>query len=43
MKQAIDGALRCDAQPEFINRIDDVVVFNALNMTNIEPIVDSAA
>ena len=40
MKQAIDGALRATFRPEFINRIDDVVVFNALNMTNIEPIVD---
>ena len=37
MKQAIDGALRATFRPEFINRIDDVVVFNALNMTNIEP------
>lgn len=40
MKQAIDGALRSTFRPEFINRIDDVVVFNSLNMTNIEPIVD---
>ncbi|WP_442904553.1 ATP-dependent chaperone ClpB [Gordonibacter sp.] len=40
MNQAIDGALRATFRPEFINRIDDVVVFNALNMTNIEPIVD---
>ena len=36
MKQAIDGALRATFRPEFINRIDDVVVFNALNMTNID-------
>ncbi len=40
MKQAIDGALRTTFRPEFINRIDDVVVFNALNISNIEPIVD---
>ena len=40
MKQAIDGSLRATFRPEFINRIDDVVVFNALSMTNIEPIVD---
>lgn len=40
MKQAIDGALRATFRPEFINRIDDVVVFNALSMANIEPIVE---
>ncbi len=40
MKQAIDGALRATFRPEFINRIDDIVVFNALSIGNIEPIVD---
>ncbi len=40
MKQAIDESLRATFRPEFINRIDDVVVFNSLNMTSIEPIVD---
>ncbi|MEG2726130.1 MAG: ATP-dependent chaperone ClpB [Eggerthellaceae bacterium] len=40
MRQAIDGALRATFRPEFINRVDDVVVFNALSMGNIEPIVD---
>ncbi|MGI6105220.1 MAG: ATP-dependent chaperone ClpB [Raoultibacter sp.] len=37
---AIDGALRATFRPEFLNRIDDIVVFNTLNMTSIEPIVD---
>ncbi len=39
-KKAIDGALRATFRPEFLNRIDDIVVFNSLNMTSIEPIVD---
>lgn len=40
MKQAIDGALRATFRPEFINRVDDIVVFNALSIGEIEPIVD---
>ena len=39
MRSAIDGALRATFRPEFINRIDDVVVFNALSLDDIEPIV----
>ncbi|MEG0505762.1 MAG: AAA family ATPase, partial [Raoultibacter sp.] len=39
MNIAIEGSLRATFRPEFINRIDDVVVFNALTMGNIEPIV----
>ncbi|MCL2825771.1 MAG: ATP-dependent chaperone ClpB [Eggerthellaceae bacterium] len=37
---AIEGALRATFRPEFLNRIDDIVTFNSLNMTSIEPIVD---
>ena len=40
MKSRVMDAVKMTFRPEFINRIDDVVVFNALNMTNIEPIVD---
>ncbi len=40
MRTAIDGALRATFRPEFINRIDDVVVFNALSIEDIEPIVN---
>ena len=40
MEQSIDGALRATFRPEFLNRIDDIVTFEALNMSNIEPIVD---
>lgn len=40
MRTAIDGALRSTFRPEFLNRIDDIVVFNALSLDNIEPIVE---
>jgi ATP-dependent Clp protease ATP-binding subunit ClpB len=39
MRTAIDNALRATFRPEFINRIDDVVVFNALTLDDVEPIV----
>jgi len=39
-KMTIEGALRATFRPEFLNRIDDIVTFNSLNMTSIEPIVD---
>lgn len=40
MRTAIDGALRSTFRPEFLNRIDDIVVFKALTLDNIEPIVE---
>ena len=40
MKDAVDGALRTTFRPEFLNRIDDVIIFNSLTLDNIEPIVD---
>ena len=40
MKDAVDGALRSTFRPEFLNRIDDVIIFNSLTLDNIEPIVD---
>ncbi len=39
-QQSIEGALRATFRPEFLNRIDDIVIFNALSMIDIEPIVD---
>lgn len=39
-RTAIDGALRATFRPEFLNRIDDIVIFNTLSMISIEPIVD---
>jgi ATP-dependent Clp protease ATP-binding subunit ClpB len=39
-KTAIEGALRTFFRPEFLNRLDDVVVFHALDSAEIEKIVD---
>ena len=38
-KRAIDEALRATFRPEFLNRIDDIVTFDALGLADIEPIV----
>lgn len=38
--QRINDALRATFRPEFLNRIDDIVTFNELNISTIEPIVD---
>lgn len=38
-KRAIDEALRATFRPEFLNRIDDIVTFEALSISDIEPIV----
>ena len=40
LKTAIDSALRSTFRPEFLNRIDDIVTFNALSLDDIEPIVE---
>ena len=39
-QRAIDEALRATFRPEFLNRIDDIVTFDALSISDIEPIVD---
>ena len=39
MNTAIDNALRQSFRPEFLNRIDDTIKFNALSMFDMEPIV----
>ena len=36
----IQDALRTTFRPEFLNRIDDIVTFNELSISAIEPIVD---
>ncbi len=36
----INDALRSTFRPEFLNRIDDIVTFNELSISTIEPIVD---
>ena len=40
MNTAIDNALRQSFRPEFLNRIDDTIKFNALSMFDMEPIVE---
>ncbi len=40
LQHKINEALRATFKPEFLNRIDDVVVFGALTLDDIEKIVD---
>ena len=40
MRRAVDEAMRATFRPEFLNRIDDIVVFHPLGMAQIEQIVD---
>ena len=39
-KDKINEALREDFRPEFLNRIDEIVIFNPLRLKDIEAIVD---
>ncbi|MBP3894708.1 MAG: AAA family ATPase, partial [Atopobiaceae bacterium] len=40
VQRQVNDALRATFKPEFLNRIDDVVVFHALGLSDIEKIVD---
>ena len=40
LERAIDEALRTTFRPEFLNRIDDIIIFHALDMANIDAIVE---
>ena len=40
MRHQVDDAMRATFKPEFLNRIDDIVVFHPLGMAQIEQIVD---
>ena len=40
LQTQVDDALRSTFRPEFLNRIDDVITFNALTSTDMEPIVE---
>lgn len=40
IENKVNDALRATFKPEFLNRIDDVVVFHALGLADIEKIVD---
>ena len=39
-KSVIEGALKKTFAPEFLNRIDDIVIFNSLEKENIDEIVE---
>lgn len=39
-KAVIQGALKKTFSPEFLNRIDDVIIFNSLNQEHISKIID---
>jgi ATP-dependent Clp protease ATP-binding subunit ClpC len=39
-KSVIEGALKKSFAPEFLNRIDDVIIFNALEREDIHTIID---
>ncbi|QMU64728.1 MAG: AAA domain-containing protein [Flavobacteriaceae bacterium] len=39
-KSVIEGALKKSFAPEFLNRIDDVIIFNALEREHIHSIID---
>ncbi len=40
LERAIDEALRATFRPEFLNRIDDIIIFQSLDMSNIDAIVE---
>jgi ATP-dependent Clp protease ATP-binding subunit ClpB len=40
MNRQVQDALRDHFRPEFLNRVDDVVVFHALGRSELDPIVD---
>jgi len=40
MKEAVMGELRQAFRPEFLNRLDEIIVFHALNETQLKKIVD---
>jgi ATP-dependent Clp protease ATP-binding subunit ClpC len=40
LKQKLDRELKDNFKPEFLNRIDDIIVFKSLNKENIAEIVD---
>jgi ATP-dependent Clp protease ATP-binding subunit ClpB len=39
LARAIDNVLRTTFRPEFLNRIDDIIIFHSLRMENIDAIV----
>ncbi len=42
VKEKVTGELKNYFRPEFLNRVDDIIVFSALTMTQIKEIIDLA-
>ena len=40
LQRQVNDALRSTFRPEFLNRIDDIITFNALSIAAMEPIVE---
>ena len=40
MRSMVEEAMRATFRPEFLNRVDDIVIFHALSMDDIAQIVD---
>jgi len=40
MRKRIDEAMKSNFKPEFLNRVDDIIIFHRLGMVEIEKIVD---
>ncbi|MHB8842533.1 MAG: ATP-dependent Clp protease ATP-binding subunit, partial [Candidatus Aquicultor sp.] len=40
LKQKVDEVMKLHFRPEFLNRVDDAVIFNRLSMEDIEKIID---
>jgi len=40
LERAIDEALRATFRPEFLNRIDDIIIFHSLDMENLDGIIE---
>ena len=40
LDRAIDEALRATFRPEFLNRIDDIIIFHSLDISNLDKIVE---
>jgi ATP-dependent Clp protease ATP-binding subunit ClpB len=40
MRKSVLSAMRAAFKPEFLNRVDDIVVFHALDITHLKQIVD---
>ena len=40
IRQKVEGELRAQFKPEFLNRVDEIIVFNQLGLEQVEKIVE---